>query len=198
MTGWWVFSLCPTTSTTHTLKLYIVHDTRNCAAVSKACLPNSLVSAVSAPAIEPNEAISARGLCSKKFRSRVSETGSMTAWGVGSLVQMVSTTHTLKLYRVRGTRNSAAISKTCPPNSLASAVSAPAIQANEPISPPGLCSKKFRSWLEFRRLVLRGELAVWSRWSSPTEPWVSRKTPNRPFLRGYPLVSFRPFGLCRH
>jgi hypothetical protein len=27
MTGWWVFSLCPTTSTTHTLKLYRVCDT---------------------------------------------------------------------------------------------------------------------------------------------------------------------------
>jgi len=34
--------------------------------------------------------------------------------------------------------------------------------------------------------------------SSPTEPRVSRQTPNRPFLRGYSPVSFRPFGLCRH
>ena len=69
----------------------------------------------------------------------------MTAWGVGSLVQMVSTTHTLKLYRVRDTRNRAAVSKACLPNSLVSAVSAPAIEPNEAISPRGLCSKKFRS-----------------------------------------------------
>jgi hypothetical protein len=57
------------TTTTHTLKLYRVLDARNSAAISKAFLPNSLVSAVSASAIEPNEAISPHGLCSKKFRS---------------------------------------------------------------------------------------------------------------------------------
>jgi hypothetical protein len=92
----------------------------------------------------------------------------MTAWGAASLVQIISTTHTLKLSRVCDTRNGAAISKTCLPHSLVSAVSASAIQANEPVSPPGLCSKKFRSWLEFRRLVrsLRGELAVWTSKSS--------------------------------
>ena len=88
----------------------------------------------------------------------------MTAWGACSLVQIVSTTHTLRLYSLRDTRNSSAISKTCLSVSVVSAVSAPAIAANEPILPSRLCSKKFRSWLECRRLVrsLRGEHAVWS------------------------------------
>src|SRR6266436_6070790 len=73
------------------------------------------------------------------------------------------------MYRVPDTRNSTAISKTCLPKSLVSAVSAPAIEPNEPISPPCLCSKKFRAWPEVRRLVrsLRGEHAVWSRSSPP-------------------------------
>src|SRR6266436_6351093 len=73
------------------------------------------------------------------------------------------------MYRVPDTRNSTAISKTCLPKSLVSAVSAPAIEPNEPISPPCLCSKKFRAWPEVRRLVrsLRGEQAVWSRSSPP-------------------------------
>ena len=45
------------------------------------------------------------------------------------------------------------------------AVSARAIKANEANSAPCLCSKKFRSWLAYRRPVrcLRGEHAVWSR-----------------------------------
>ena len=85
------------------------------------------------------------GVSQIPFLPRVSETGSMTAWGAASLVQMISTTHTLKLCEVRDARNSAAISKACLPNSLVSAVSAPAIEPNEPVSPPGLCSKKFRS-----------------------------------------------------
>ena len=54
---------------------------------------------------------------------------------------------------------------------------------------PGLCSKKFRSWLEFRRLVrsLRGEQPVWSRWSPPSslpEPRKPSSIEKRPFLRG--------------
>ena len=94
MTAWGATSLVQMISTTHTLKLYRVRDTRNSAAISKTCLPNSLVNAVSAPAIQANEPISPPGLCSKKipFLARVSETGSISAWGVGSLVQMVSTT----------------------------------------------------------------------------------------------------------
>ena len=74
----------------------------------------------------------------------------MTAWGAASLVQMVSTTHTLWLHIEIDTRNSFAMSKTCLPNSLAGGVSASAIAANEAISAPGLCLENFRSWLAFR------------------------------------------------
>jgi hypothetical protein len=91
------------------------------------------------------------------------ETGSdMTARGVGSLVPSVSTIHTLKLYRSRDTRDRSATSKTCLPIFSASVVSARAIKANEANSASCLCSKKFRSWLGYRRPVRcpRGEHAV--------------------------------------
>jgi hypothetical protein len=66
-----------------------------------------------------------------------------------------------------------------------------------------LCSKKFRSWLDVRRLVrsLRGEQAVWSRSSPPSslpKPRQPSSIGNRPFLRGFSPVSFRVFGLCGH
>ena len=69
MTEWWVPSSSPTVSTTHTLRLFRVRDTRTISAISKTCLPNSLVSAVSARAIEANEPISSRGLYIENFRS---------------------------------------------------------------------------------------------------------------------------------
>jgi hypothetical protein len=65
--------------------------------------------------------------------------------GVMGSIPITPTTHTLRLYRFRDSRESAAISKTCLPNSLVSAVSAHVIEPNEPISSPRLCSKKFRS-----------------------------------------------------
>ena len=76
----------------------------------------------------------------------MSETGSMTAWGVGSSGHISPTTHTLRLYWWRDYRDSAAISKTCLPNFLISAVSARIFAANELISGSSLCIKKFRSW----------------------------------------------------
>jgi hypothetical protein len=66
--------------------------------------------------------------------------------GVTGSIPVVPTTNTPRLYRVGDTRISAVVSKTCLPNFLVRAVSAPAIEPNEPISPTGLCSKKFRSW----------------------------------------------------
>jgi len=95
----------------------------------------------------------------------VSETGSMSAWGACSLVQIVSTTHTLKLYWSRDTRCSSAISKTCLPIFSSSAVSDRATKAKEANSVRCLCSKKLRSRLGYWRPVrcLRGEHAVWSR-----------------------------------
>jgi hypothetical protein len=99
------------------------------------------------------------------FPTPISETGSMTGWWVTSSSPTTSTTHTLKLYEVRDTRNSSAMSKTCLLIFLATAVSARAFKANEANSGSCLCAKKFRSWLEYRRPVrsLRGEHAVWSR-----------------------------------
>jgi len=69
MTGWWVTSLCPTTSATHTLRLFVFSGTRNSLAISKTCTPNSIDSAVSGTAIAVNEPISPRCLCIDKFRS---------------------------------------------------------------------------------------------------------------------------------
>src|SRR3981189_3045569 len=53
----------------HSVVIWSMRRTRNCAAVSKTCRTNSLVSWVSAPSIEPNEPISPLSLCGKKFRS---------------------------------------------------------------------------------------------------------------------------------
>ena len=69
----------------------------------------------------------------------------MTGWEVGSSVPTVSTTHTLRLYRLGDARDSAAISKRCLLNSLIPVVSALVFTANEPISAPGLCTENFRS-----------------------------------------------------
>jgi hypothetical protein len=54
---------------------------------SKTCLPNSLIRAVSGLAFTANEHNSASRLCIEiPFLTRLSETGSMTGWGVGSSV----------------------------------------------------------------------------------------------------------------
>jgi hypothetical protein len=89
---------------------------------------------------------------------------------VSSSSPITSTTHTLRLQHLLDTRDSAAISKTCLPNSRIRAVSALIFTANEPISAPGLCIENFRSRLECQRRVRRldGELAVRSLLSSPS------------------------------
>jgi hypothetical protein len=71
----------------------------------------------------------------------------------GSQPTAHTTTHTHKLCDRLDTRNSSAISKTCPSNSPASAVSPAEIAANVPDSRRCLCVQKFRSWLEGQRLV---------------------------------------------
>jgi hypothetical protein len=65
--------------------------------------------------------------------------------GVGSSVHTGPTIHTLRLCRFGDARDSAAISKTCLPNSLIRAVSGPAFTANEPNSASRLCIENFRS-----------------------------------------------------
>jgi hypothetical protein len=65
--------------------------------------------------------------------------------GVTGSIPVAPTIYTLRLYRFRDARDSAAISKTCLPNSLIRAVSGLAFTANEPNSASRLCIEKFRS-----------------------------------------------------
>ena len=57
------------------------------------------------------------------------------------------TTHSLKLCSLQGTRNTAAVSKTCAPSFLTSAVSAHELAANNPIFAPRLRVENSRSRL---------------------------------------------------
>src|SRR5215471_16563992 len=60
------------------------------------------------------------------------------------------TTHSLRLCSLQGTRNTAAVSKTCAPSSLTCAVSAHELAANSPIFARRLRGENSRSRLRFR------------------------------------------------
>jgi len=79
MTGWWVTSLCPTTSTTQSQGSKPVHPSRTCCAGMAAfCIRWRLC----IRSLLPKRRHLRLRLCSVKFRSRhQAETGSMTGWG---------------------------------------------------------------------------------------------------------------------
>jgi hypothetical protein len=71
--------------------------------------------------------------------------------GVTGSIPIAPTTHPLRLYNSKDARDSAAISKTCLPNSLTRAVSGLAFTANEPNSASRLCIDLQSSVKEIRR-----------------------------------------------
>ena len=71
MTGWWVTSLSPSISTTHSPRLYSLQGTRDAAVVSKTCAPSSLTCAVFAHELAVHNPIFAPRLRVENSRSRV-------------------------------------------------------------------------------------------------------------------------------